>query len=59
LEFIQYGGTRCTSKEAVARFFARLTAQAAVNSAPTPAVHSPQRRRDIERAERVLDAAGI
>ncbi len=59
LEFIQCGATRCTSKEAVARFFAKLTAQAAGNSAPIPASTFCQRRPEIERAERELDAAGI
>ena len=35
LESIQCGGTRCTSKEAVARFFARLSGTSAVESRAT------------------------
>ncbi len=58
LETIQVGGTRCTSREALQRFFSRLTEQAAGAPPPAPAP-SHARRRDVERAERVLDAAGI
>jgi hypothetical protein len=59
LETIQIGVTRCTTREALQRFFEALTAQSAGNSSPTPAPISRARRRDVERAERVLDAAGI
>lgn len=57
LETIQVGGTRCTSREALQRFFDRLTAKSAGN--PAPAGLPQSRRREVERAERVLDAAGI
>lgn len=57
LESVQVGGTRCTSREALQRFFDRLTAQSAGNPAPPPAPRS--NRRAVERAERVLDQAGI
>lgn len=57
LETIQVGGTRCTSLEALQRFFDRLTAQAAGAPAPAPAPRAD--RRAVERAERLLDKAGI
>jgi hypothetical protein len=57
LESIQIGGTRCTSKEALARFFQRLT------HGPTPAppsIRTPARReRDLQRAMKELEAAGV
>jgi hypothetical protein len=57
LETIQVGGTRCTSREALQRFFERLTAQ----SAGAPILEPPPRARaaDVRRAEQVLDRAGI
>jgi hypothetical protein len=59
LETTQVGGTRCTSREALGRFFDRLSAQSSVvTSAPAP-LPARVNRRDVERAERVLDAAGI
>lgn len=57
LETAQIGGTRCTSREALQRFFDRLTAQAAGSPPPAPAPRVD--RRAVERAERVLDRAGI
>ncbi len=54
LESIQVGGTRCTSKEALARFFERLTNPAA----PVPAA-STTRTRSVTAAERKLAEAGI
>jgi hypothetical protein len=56
LESIQIGGTRCTSKEALQRFFDRLSAD---RSAPVPAPAPRVDRHAVRRAERVLDAAGI
>lgn len=61
LESIQVGGTRCTSREAIGRFFERLTAAAGCSPAPVPAplIRSPaKRRRDSEAAARELDRAG-
>ena len=55
LESIQLGGTKCTSIEALQRFFDRLTNPTATVTAPT----SRARRRAIGDAERQLDAAGI
>ena len=56
LETIQIGGTRCTSREALQRFFDRLTAQRSNHPLPvTPRVDT----RAVEAAEAVLDAAGI
>ena len=54
LETIQVGGTRCTSREALQRFFDRLTK-------PQSALPAPARvnRRAVKAAEAVLDAAGI
>lgn len=57
LESIQIGGTRCTSQEALARFFAALTAAAA--SGETVARGSLERDREISLAERRLDQLGI
>jgi hypothetical protein len=57
LKSIQIGGTRCTSKEALARFFRRLTQG---DAAEAPAVRSvAQRERATARAMRELDAAGL
>lgn len=58
LESVQIGGTRCTSVEALQRFFAAL------GVAGQPAALSPpgtnlERQRAIARAERELDDAGI
>jgi hypothetical protein len=59
LESVQIGGTRCTSREALDRFFAALTAQAGVCPS-TPAIRTTtQRQRASERAARHLEAAGI
>ena len=57
LESLQIGGTRCTSKEALARFFRRLTQG---DTADVPAVRSvAQRQRAAERAMRDLERAGV
>ena len=56
LESIQVGGTRCTSREALRRFFGELTAAKA--NQPAPQV----RRADsasVRQAERALAAVGI
>ena len=55
LETIQCGGTRCTSVEAIQRFFERCTDPAALSKTRT----TKTRQRQIANAERDLDAAGI
>lgn len=55
LESIQVGGTRCTSHEALARFFEALTYGETAPLRRSPA----QRRRAAEAAERELTKAGI
>ncbi|NLE37136.1 MAG: DUF1580 domain-containing protein [Pirellulaceae bacterium] len=61
LETIQVGGTRCTSKEALARFFRRLTdpAQHGPTHPETPRQHDHRRQREIAAAERHLDEEGL
>ncbi len=55
LESIQVGGTRCTSREALGRFFRQLTG----DQVAIPVVTSLARRAAVAAAERRLDAAGI
>ena len=55
LESIQVGGTRCTSREALARFFDALTFGDSHNR---PLQSTSQRRRAAEAAERRLAAEG-
>lgn len=58
LESIQVGGTRCTSHEALGRFFERLSERVGT-SEQQPTVRTPNRRaRDVAQAERELKAAG-
>jgi hypothetical protein len=58
LETIQVGGTRCTSREALARFFEALT-----YGAPDAQSHRPRtpaaRQRAAERAARELQREGV
>ncbi len=57
LESIQIGGTRCTSREALARFFQRLTQGPA---ADRTVIRSPAaRERDSQKAVRELERAGV
>lgn len=58
LEWAQIGATRCTSREALERFFAALTA-AAQSDAPAPPPPNKSRRRAIQAAERRLARGGI
>ncbi len=55
LESIQVGGTRCTSKQALARFFRRLTYADSPQSTRSPA----KRRRAADRAQRELERQGV
>jgi hypothetical protein len=57
LESLQVGGTRCTSREALARFFVKLTA--AANGTPALPPVSKQQRRAMEAVEKQLDAERI
>lgn len=61
LETVQVGATRCTSVEALQRFFDALTAATdAAKMLPSPA-HTPTkiRRKEIAEAERFCESAGI
>ncbi len=53
LEIIQIGGTKCTSEEALKRYFARLSGEA---TAPPP---TKARQRQVAAAERELATAGM
>ena len=56
LESIQAGGTRCTSREALARFFRRLTARQGLDA---PATSAADGKRGTAPLETELDLAGI
>ena len=58
LESLQVGGTRCTSKEALSRFFQRLT-NASPSRDETVSRRACQREQDRQRAEEECRAAGI
>ncbi len=61
LESVQIGATRCTSGEALARFFQRLTeARDGAQHQPAPVVGrtEAQRLRDSQRAGRRLEQLG-
>jgi hypothetical protein len=64
LESIQVGGTRCTSKEALMRFFERLShpdpaGRVGSHAGPTPTRRTAaQRQRDSARAGRKLAERG-
>jgi len=55
LESIQVGGTRCTSREALGRFFQRLTYANDPPAAPTP----NRRQRAAAAADRELQREGV
>ena len=55
LESVNVGGTRCTSRQALARFIQRLNATSTVPGTPT----SGARERHLESVERQLDAHRI
>jgi hypothetical protein len=56
LETLICGGVRCTSQQAIQRFFDHLTNPQAP---PPPIVTSRAQRAAVRAAERVLDKAGI
>ncbi len=61
LESLPVGGTRCTSVEALERFFKTLAERSGPTHAPTvePMRLSKARRKQIEQAARELQQAGI
>src|SRR3954447_13983605 len=58
LESIQIGGTRCTSREALQRFFDRLTSAGGTGDAPPVQRSVTQRQRQSEAAEKKLKELG-
>ncbi len=58
LESIQCGGTRCTSKEAIVRFFRELTDCERATAEPAADRHC-SRETELNRANADLDRAGI
>jgi len=54
LETLQVGGVRCTSREALQRFFEALTMPAQQRPVVVPRM-SAARKRELERVERELD----
>lgn len=61
LESIQVGGTRCTSPQAISRFFHRLTdpAQHGLDQPETPRQHHRRREREVAAAVRELEREGL
>ena len=61
LETIQVGGTRCTSREALGRFFRRLTADRSPDASrqETPRRHQHRRRREVDAAVAELQRKGL
>jgi len=61
LEYVMVGNTRCTSHEALQRFFDRLTEQAEADrpTAPARSALPPSRQRQIEAAERRLADSSV
>ena len=58
LEYVQVGNTRCTSKEALARFFEQL--KAAYGKGPRRLTRTPAARiRAVDKAEAELRQAGV
>jgi len=58
LEFLQCGGTRCSSAAAVQRFLDRLTAQVQSDAPPPPPLPR-ERERAMQAAKKRLAAAGL
>lgn len=60
LETIRVGGSLCTSAEALARFFARLSDESPGQGTPARVAPPPRERsRQIARTDRELDALGV
>lgn len=58
LESIQIGGTRCTSREALARFFAALSKQSGVQPSASSYRSPARRQREVAAALAELERAG-
>jgi len=58
LETVQVGGCKFTSREALARFFAALSARTAGTQPQAPDA-TTARKRAVRRAEALLDAHGV
>src|SRR5271157_803864 len=58
LETIQIGATRCTSREALQRFFENLSDPDRTGNAPSPQRTATQRQRQSEAAGRQLEELG-
>lgn len=59
LETIQIGGTRCTSAEALQRFFDRLSRNVTTEPTAKPMRTALARERASQRAARELEALGV
>jgi hypothetical protein len=59
LETLQTGATRATSREALGRFFAQLTAANQGAGAEGPGPRSSQKTDSVEKIERDLDEQGL
>jgi len=59
LEAVKIGGTRCTSAEALSRFFQRLTEADEGLNGPSEADTDPSREAAVAAAKAKLQAAGI
>lgn len=59
LESIQIGATRCTSEEALARFFQKLTSGNTVESTPVVSPSMTARLQNQKRIDAELDRLGL
>ena len=59
LEYLMIGSTRCTSLQALQRFFDRLTALSEAQSAPVPPQIPKHRQKQLEAAEARLTRRGV
>jgi hypothetical protein len=59
LESIQVGGTRCTSKEALERFFQQLAGDDPRPSVETVAAKNRRRQQQVSQAKATLDRAKL
>lgn len=59
LESVQVGGTRCTSKQALGRFFERLSAAPHTRMAESNPQAEARRQHEIQAVDAELDLAGF